>query len=93
MVVTPVTPPSTIDVMNQSPESEASHGGWLWIALVLLLPVFYVLSIGPVGAYTKNKPPSTLNAARKFYAPVIWLHDNTPLEKPIRAYVELWGFH
>jgi hypothetical protein len=25
------------------------------------------------------------------YAPVMWLHDNTPLEQPIEWYVGLWG--
>ncbi len=79
--------------MNQAPEQESRHGSFLCLALVVLLPVFYVLSIGPVGVYIKNKPASTRDAARKFYAPVIWLDEHTPLAKPIEAYASLWGLH
>ena len=26
----------------------------------------------------------------RIYAPIFWLHDYTPLEKPIEWYVEVW---
>jgi len=55
-------------------------------------PVLYVLSIGPVGTITKNKPHS-LAAVRTFYYPVRWLHDHTPLEEPLEVYAKLRGFH
>lgn len=77
--------------MNQENEEQSGHGGLVWIALIVLLPVLYVLSIGPVAASFKmmgNPPPSYL---MQFYVPVIWLHEHTPLKKPLEAYVKLWG--
>jgi len=57
----------------------------------MLLPVLYVLSIGPVAATFKmmgKPPPSYL---MQFYHPVRWLHEHTPLKKPLEVYVKLWG--
>jgi hypothetical protein len=28
----------------------------------------------------------------KIYAPVVWLHDHTILEKPLEMYSKLWGW-
>ena len=58
---------------------------------LLLLPVLYVLSIGPVVAAVKRTGKGE-DAAMSFYAPVIWLHNNTPLEKPLEWDAELWGW-
>jgi hypothetical protein len=74
-------------------ESDPKSGPTGWIILVAAAPLLYILSIGPVGALTKNKPTSTVNMVRKVYYPVIWLHDHTPLKGPIEAYANLWGFH
>ena len=58
----------------------------LW---VLLLPIVYALSVGPAFAIALRlqlrEEPLVLA-----YAPVIWLHRNTPLKKPIEMYVEWW---
>ena len=75
-----------------SAESKRTGSGAV-VALVLavLLPALYVLSIGPVVALVEKTGVGG-EEARVFYAPVIWLHDNTPLEKPLEAYAELWGW-
>lgn len=74
-------------------ETRRSRGG-LAIALViaLLLPIFYVLSIGPaVYALKATGPNRELEeAAGVFYFPVIFLHQTTPLRGPLEAYVEFW---
>lgn len=79
-------------VVNRESEEQSGSGGLVWIAVIILLPVLYVLSIGPVAVIvdkTGIMPPSNI---RRFYHPVIWLHDNTPLRKPLEAYLRLWGF-
>lgn len=58
-------------------------------AFALLLPLIYVLSIGPVAMLcTRYNWDSDL--PEKIYAPVFWLHEHTALKKPLEYYVELW---
>lgn len=65
--------------------------GWL-IIFVIVVPLLYVLSIGPVAAVlSRTKSPQRLQILEKIYAPVIWLHGHTILKEPLEAYVELWG--
>lgn len=60
---------------------------------VLALPVLYVLSVGPVAKAIElaTGDPSPPQWARQFYAPLRWLHDNTPMARPLEWYVALWG--
>jgi hypothetical protein len=53
-------------------------------------PLLYVLSIGPV-AFAVEKLNWDKAATKKFYAPVIWLHDHTPLKRPLELYLGLFG--
>jgi len=82
------------ETMSESPNRRARHSQLRWIIIasaMLLLPVLYVLSIGPAGWANQNGYlPDDI---RGFYAPIVWLHDNTPLAKPLDWYGELWGFH
>ncbi len=77
--------------MNQESEEQSGSGGLAWVAVIVLLPVLYVLSIGPVAAtfYRIGKTPPSY--VLLFYDPVIWLHQHTPLKKPLEAYLRLWG--
>lgn len=50
----------------------------------LISVVLSVLSIAPVAAAAE-----VLDVPR---APV-WLHDHTPLRRPLEWYMELWGLH
>ena len=78
--------------MSEENERESGRGGGpIWIMLVAALPILYVLSIGPVGALTKNNANSRLTV-RAVYYPVMLLHDHTPLKKPLEAYARLWGW-
>lgn len=76
-------------------ESSPSRGSGvvpLVLAILVLVPILYVLSIGPVVAVLK-KTGTGEEAVLVFYAPVIWLHENTPLKEPLEKYGELWGWH
>lgn len=59
-------------------------------AVLLLLPLVYVCSIGPV-ARTVDALGWSRQPAKQFYAPVIWLHDHTPLRRPLELYLAAWG--
>ena len=72
-------------------ESEKTGRRRITLRLILLLPVLYVLSSGPVGMWTLRHSSSN-HAFEWIYAPVIWLYDHTPLQKPLKAYRHLWGF-
>jgi len=60
----------------------------LWVALLLAIPVLYLLSAAPVGIiYMKTanaKPPPQW--VSDFYAPARWVIHSTPLSKPLNAY-------
>jgi hypothetical protein len=58
---------------------------WFFVAT----PLLYVLSIGPVLAFG-DKTLLRLEVVEVIYAPVIWLHDHTPLKKPLEWYVDWW---
>jgi hypothetical protein len=73
---------------------EAKHSiNWgaliLWPIVILIL---YVLSSGPVSMIMEKSASSRSNQlARKFYAPLGWAYDNTPLHKPLGMYAHLWA--
>lgn len=65
----------------------------------VIFPIFflssgalYVFSIAPVAAAAEvlDLPRDSV---KRVYAPVIWLHDHTPLRKPLEWYMALWGLH
>ena len=71
---------------------KAAGRSWPWLgALLIALPLFYVLSIGPVAEITIRMDRSNLEFVEKFYASVLWLHDRTPLKEPLEYYVIFWG--
>jgi hypothetical protein len=81
--------PGTPQTPELDQEAKTGPGGFGWI--VAIAPLLYLLSLGPVVALTNNKPPATQNIVRTLYFPIIWLHNHTPLKKPIEAYARLWG--
>ena len=78
--------------MNAQPTHRGSGAAIVLVMVIaVLLPVLYVLSIGPVVALVEATGVGR-EASKVFYAPVIWLHHNTPLKEPLEAYGELWGW-
>lgn len=72
-------------------EGSDRRRGWLWAGLALLaLLVFYVLSVGPA-VMMVEKTGVGGEVGEVAYAPLKWLRDNTPLEKPLDAYVDFWA--
>lgn len=79
---------------STAPESEKSPAGSfstvaIALLLVLMVLVLYVLSLGPAVMLTDNGYLDD-DVARFVYSPLIWLHEHTPLRKPLDFYVELW---
>jgi hypothetical protein len=64
----------------------------LWMLTLLSWAFFYVVSSGPVIAVAQMAG-IPVEPLWLFYAPVEWLHDLTPLAKPIEAYAAAWGWH
>lgn len=61
------------------------------ITAIAMLPVAYVLSIGPAGAFvTTHRVPLMHSYLQKFYEPVVWLHDNTPMKGPLEFCAPYW---
>jgi hypothetical protein len=80
--------------MSEQSEERSGAAGFRWLWLVLLVPLLYVLSFGPVAPVVVQKGSSQSKIALlRVYYPVIWLHENTPLKRPLEKYVELWGVH
>ena len=75
---------------QQLNDQRGSSFGLIVALAVLLLPVLYVLSIGPV-AMIVEKMGIDRDPFQAFYAPVVWLYDHTFLEQPLEWYVSLWG--
>jgi hypothetical protein len=73
-----------------SDETRSRRSYWLWIALALVLaPVLYTLSVGPA-AYLVGRAGKGEGTVQVIYAPLIWLHENTQLRKPLDWYVGPW---
>ena len=63
-----------------------------WVVALVLVPMLYMLSWGPV-VYLSEKFKLDLagNAAFwKFYAPLYWVEANTPLDRPSKLYRYWW---
>ena len=72
----------------------AAAAAWAVLA-ALLLPALYVLSVGPaILAVNRGRGQEwvrrSLPALERFYRPVEWLHDETPLKRPLEGYLNWW---
>ena len=77
--------------MADDVEEKTGFGPLMWVSLLALVPLLYVLSMGPAVAVA-GKNQSNEAAIRAVYAPVIWLHHHTALAKPLEMYAKLWGW-
>ena len=76
-----------------TPDEDKHSINWgaliLWPFVILIL---YVLSSGPFSMMMDKSASSRSNQiARKFYAPLGWAYDETPLHKPLGMYMHLWA--
>ena len=65
------------------------HRLLLVVACLIALPLFYVLSIGPV-LYVADKLHSGDRLLEELYFPLRWAVTGTPLMKPLDAYCDWW---
>ena len=72
--------------------SQKHHGNvMIW---AMLIPMVYVLSIGPVEALINRggrHRQMIMTVCKTVYAPLVWLHGNTPLKQPLEWYVFFWS--
>ena len=76
--------------MSEKPEAN-SHA-IAWIMALVVAPVVYLLSAGPMN-YLNLKYHLELEdkpAVLAFYVPWNWLYMETPLEKPLKIYGDWW---
>ena len=76
-----------------APKDEKHSINWgaliLWPFVILLL---YVLCAGPVIKMMEKGHISYFNQyVWKFYTPLYWAYDKTPLHKPLGMYLHLWN--
>jgi len=62
----------------------------LWPIVILLL---YVLSLGPVMMMMEKGHISARNVLFRFYEPLRWAYEDTPLRKPLGMYLHIWAPH
>ncbi len=63
-----------------------------WTLSIVAVPVLYILSIGPLWYLVERGtiPEPIPKGLEVFYKPLAWIHDNTPLRRPLDAYVDWW---
>ena len=81
--------------MSDKQEYNSNAGRFLLATAILFaVPLLYILSVGPVAAMSIKFPGLARSSAiGEFYYPVIWLHDKTPMRRPLEMYLDLWGVH
>ena len=77
--------------MDDDVESNSGLAPLTWLSLLMLVPLLYVLSMGPVVAIV-GKNQANVATIRAIYGPVIWLHEHTPLKEPLELYAHMWGW-
>ena len=80
------------DEASPSPESSSRSGAGLALAVValfILLPVLYVLSVGPA-VYLARRDYVSREAVHAFYWPLAWLYDSWELIQPLLEWYLNW---
>jgi len=62
------------------------------LATVSILTTLYFLSVGPA-VYLSGPSHRGEAFLRFFYAPIIWLHENTSMKEPLARYVRFFERH
>lgn len=89
-----------------SAEREGKSHASTWTLAVLVVPLLYLLSAPPIVGYFCTESSGTLQLGgrpalfvavskprwvRLYYAPYAWLQANTPLHRPLDAYMQ-WSW-
>ena len=59
--------------MGENRERPKKKHTTLWVVLLVMLPVLYVLSVGPAVWITRGIPAHRLKSIDDFYQPVVWI--------------------
>ena len=60
------------------------------VITAVLLPLLYILSIGPAIVIVREFP-SLEGPGNVIYQPIIWLDKNTFMKGPLEKYAEFWN--
>lgn len=89
----PVTSKAALaSIAFMSAGQEAKFPAAAWVAMLVAVPVLYVVTGAPVAALydcgrLPTPPPRWLV---EFYVPMRWLYESTPLRTPLEMYLEWW---
>ena len=75
-----------------SKDSLSSASAAMWIMTILVAPLLYVLSIGPV-AYLEARKSLTISQGSRldqFYGPIGTVMQCAPFNKPLLSYTNWW---
>ena len=79
-----------MDTAPQPRELNRLSAGWLAVVIVVLLPVGYVLSVGPMARLADNHRMS-ISTWQAFYLPLLVAGDHcSPVDKAMGWYVGCW---
>jgi hypothetical protein len=86
-------PDKSVDDELVDPYPKKKNGALRWITSVLIIFIFYVLSIGPVYRLTLNQRISaSARAAVVFYKPLFKLSESsTAIGRWFRIYLQFWS--
>src|SRR5437016_8678180 len=77
--------------MTEEIENKSHSGGFIWVGAAVLIPLLYLLSIGPVLRVFKNSPSPPTGTLRSFYYPVVLLPRPHASEKTYRGVLLFMG--
>ena len=64
------------------------------VAAAACAVILYMMSVGPVFRLAARMDPDRpADGLKTFYAPIVWLHDNGVLRRPLEWYARWWGAH
>ncbi len=75
-----------------TPKEEKHSINWGWIVWPCVILILYVLSSGPLIMLSqKELIPQDNGFLTKFYSPLRWAYNETPMHKPLGMYFHLWA--
>ena len=78
-----------LSMESNAPEPDKENSWPLLVSVGLVLPILYILSIGPA-AFLVNRYPGLEDPLTVFYAPVIFLIQTAPFGDLIIIYIEFF---
>jgi hypothetical protein len=73
-------------------EAKKSANWWGFVLWPFVIVILYTLSFGPFWMMLERRRITPENQLTlKFYGPLLWAYNETPLHKPLGIYLHLWA--